>query len=140
MIVVMADVTQEDGAVGRDFEIRLVAQRRRSLGRPPGVEMAAAVPSQARPPPALIDTERAFVELAPRVDHQPLQQQRRPFAHGAFAILLDLLQEVLVAENRVGFLGGAKIREELWLARHRAKFNSNRRSLAAACTLPRAAG
>src|ERR1044072_7285300 len=49
-----------------------------------------------------------------------LHQQGRTFAYRAGPVFADLLQEILVAKNRVRFFRGMKIRKKLWLARHRS--------------------
>ncbi len=123
VVVVMPYVAQEHGPRGRVLEFRNRAQRRRALGGPPCVEMAAVIAAQRRTAPAPVIPLGRLVVLPPHVHQQPVQQQGRPPAHRVGAVLSHLFQEFLVAEQRIaracGRLLFVQASLELRTARHK---------------------
>lgn len=100
VVIMVPDVPQEDGTLGSLVKCSLL-ERSRTPRCPPRVEMTPLVAPQPRTPPALIVSPRRLVMNARRIDHQPLQQQARTLADSLRAPAFQLLEELLMAEDRV---------------------------------------
>lgn len=111
MIVVMAYVAQKHRAVG-DVRKPAVLERKRALGRPPGIEMATLVAAEARAPPAAVDSLGGLVMLPAGIDGQALHQERGAPADRIAAVLGEFLQKFLVAKNLVGRFRGCERLDE----------------------------
>jgi hypothetical protein len=103
MIVMMPDVAQEKGTFRHLREICRFFEGSGVLRRPPSVEMAAMIAAKARTAPAAVYTLGCFVVQPLGVDTQTLQQEGRPFADGIASMADQLLQEILMAEEWVGW-------------------------------------
>src|ERR1017187_8612892 len=77
VVVMMANVAEEDSALWRRFEFRVALERRRAPGGPPGVEMAAMVAAQGGSTPSAVFALGGLVVLAPEVHQEPLRSEER---------------------------------------------------------------
>src|SRR5947209_17353570 len=87
VVVVMADITQEDRAGSGARETAALLQRGRIPRRPPRVEMAAVTAAQPRTSPASIHALRGLVVQAARIHGETLQQEGSPPADAVAAVV-----------------------------------------------------
>ena len=96
----VANIPEEYGALGS--LCKAVSERRCILRGPPSVEMTALVSSQAGPTPAAVLAKSRLVVQSAGSDRQALHKVRGAPANLRVALQGELLQEFLMAEDRVG--------------------------------------
>ena len=101
MIVVMANVAQEERTIGGSRKIVRFFERGRVLRRPPGIELTTLSASEPRTPPASIDALRGFVVKALYVDSQPLHQKGNAFSDTVVVMVRELFKKLLMTEYGV---------------------------------------
>ena len=72
MIVVVADVAEEEGIFRNIGKLAGFFERRGALGRPPRIEVTALTAAETRTTPTAVHTLSGFVVEALGVDGQPL--------------------------------------------------------------------
>ena len=102
MIVMVPYVAEKDAAGGRLVKPAVFAERRGHARRPPRIEMASAAAAQSRAPPSLIFSARCLVVDPDFVHGEPLHQQGNAARQWTVAVLDELLEKVLMAENGIG--------------------------------------
>src|ERR1017187_5717642 len=102
MVVMVANITEEYGALGSLCKPVAVSERRCILRCPPSVEMTALVSSQAGPTPAAVLAKSRLVVQSAGSYRQALHKVRGAPANLRVALQGELLQEFLMAEDRVG--------------------------------------
>src|ERR1019366_8041802 len=102
MVVMVANIPEEYGALRSLCKAIAVSQRRCILRCPPGVEMTALVSCQTGPAPAAVLAKSRLVMQSAGSYRQALHKVRDAPANLCVALQGELLQEFLMAEDRVG--------------------------------------
>ena len=123
----VADIPEEYGALGSLCKAVAVSERRCILRCPPSIEMTALVSSQAGPTPATVLAKSRLVVQSAGSDRQALHKVRGAPANRGVALQGELLQEFLMAEDRVGRSVSFKRPDqtELLLGSHRSSQQPN---------------
>ncbi|HMF77149.1 MAG TPA: hypothetical protein VK604_15935 [Bryobacteraceae bacterium] len=108
MIVVVADIAQEERVFGKIRELAGLFQGQSVLGRPPGIEMAPMVAAEPRTTPTSIQSLSRFVVEALGVHGKPLKQEGSTPPDGIPTVFRELFEKFLMTEERVCGLAGSE--------------------------------
>ena len=97
MVVMVANIPKEYGALGSLGKPAAVSERRGILRCPPSVEMTALVSSQAGPAPAAVLAKSRLVVQSAGSNREALHKVRGAPANRRVALQRELLQELLMA-------------------------------------------
>ena len=103
MVVVVANVADEEGPFGCLGEAGGVAEGGGCAGGPPGIEVATSGAAEARTPPTAVEAVGGLIVEPAFVDNEALEQEGGPLADGLVCVLAQLFEEVGVAEQRVSW-------------------------------------